>query len=143
MDVFGQLPPTSDRTPRYGWFTDRKSKPKMVLDFAYALNERQLILHDPEFLLEAQTFVADGKGSYAATSGNHDDVIMGTLIGWQGVMDTPDYPTVWVDPEIQVVTHDVFDDLAFGEVEVESILERPIGQKDTRVPARKSFIIRS
>ena len=140
MDLFGQLPPSSDRTPRFGWFTDRKSKPKMVLDFALALAEGQLVLHDREFVFEAQTFVADGKGSYSATSGNHDDIIMGTLIGWQGVLDSPQYPVVFVDPESHVLTWDEFD--ALSEPVLGSMLDRPLGQ-DTATVVSKSFFIRS
>ena len=118
------------RTPRYGWGTDKGSKPKMIHDFVYALTEQGIILHDPEFIIEAQTFVADGRGSYGATRNNHDDVIMGTLIAWQGVLDSPNYPIIWDDPENLPVSHDDFDAFAFNS-DIESaaqLLDAPLGQ---------------
>jgi hypothetical protein len=99
MDKFGEFRIT-DRTPRFGWQTNKSTKAKMVNDFFHAIAEHKVILHDPDFLHEARTFVADGKGSYSATSGNHDDVIMGTLIGWQGVLDSFQYPILWEDDRI-------------------------------------------
>jgi len=129
MDFFAQLA-GSVRTPRYGWRTDKGSKPKMVNDFIYALAESPIILHDPEFLIEAQTFVADGKGSFGATRNNHDDVIMGTLIAWQGVLDSPNYPIIWDDPENLPVSHDDFDRFAFDNHEdtAATRLDAPLGQ---------------
>lgn len=130
MDSFAQFQ-VADRTPRYGWRTDRATKPKMVNDFIFALTEGNVILHDPEFLHEARTFVADGKGSYSATSNNHDDVIMGTLITWQGVLDSPMYPSLWHDDKILPPTHGDMDELFFPRVEntAEDWLELPLGQQ--------------
>lgn len=140
MDRFAEIPLAPDRTPRYGWYTDRKTKPKMVLDFQKALAEGNVILHDPEFRLEAQTFIADGKGSYGATEGNHDDVIMGTLVAWQGLMDSPSYPVIWRDEAVRPITHEELDNLIFADKPKDNPLERPLG-RPAIVHKRKSFIL--
>lgn len=141
MDSFAQFH-VADRTPRYGWRTDRATKPKMVNDFVYALSEGNVILHDPEFLHEARTFVADGKGSYGATTNNHDDVIMGTLVCWQGVLDSPKYPVLWVDDKVLPATHGDIDALGFPKSFNESadILDRPLGQPEEAEKIKKSVI---
>jgi hypothetical protein len=133
MDRYAEIPSNTDRTARYGWYTDRKSKPKMVNDFVLALGERQVLLHDYDFVVEAQVFVADGKGSYAATSNNHDDVIMGTLVGWQGVMDSPKYPIQFRDSTTRAITHQDMDDLSFVKVRKDNPMEKALGQD---VPVR-------
>jgi hypothetical protein len=130
MDRFAEIK-MGDRTPQYGWRTDKATKPKMVNDFFYALNEVDVVLHDPEFVLEAQTFVADGKGSYSATNNNHDDVIMGTLVAWQGVLDSHKYEIVWRDDRILPPTHDDVDAIIYQDRTWKNIdwLELPVGQK--------------
>lgn len=129
MDTFARFR-TSDRTPQYGWRTDRATKPKMVNDFVFALTEAAILLHDPDFLMESRTFVADGKGSYSATSNNHDDVIMGTLVAYQGVLDTPKYPNLWEDSEVLAPTHDEMDAIWFADPATTNadLLEKPLGQ---------------
>ena len=68
-----------------------------VVDFTKALRDDVLVLHDRRLLAEAGTFLADGKGGFGATYGNHDDLVMATLIGWQGCLDVGEYPVVWKD----------------------------------------------
>lgn len=138
MNTFAEVPSSSDRTPRYGWRTDRSSKPKMVNDFVLALGERDVVLHDQDFVVEAQTFVADGKGSYAATSNNHDDVVIGTLIGWQGVMDSPKYPIQYRDSKVKPLTHDDVDAILFRKKGSGSPFDRPIG-RDVQPERKKSI----
>lgn len=141
MDRFAEVPYTADRTYRFGWYTDRKSKPKMVNDFVLALTEGMVVIHDPDFLHEAQMFVADGKGSYAATEGRHDDVIMGTLVAWQGVLDSPHYGLTWFDDTIPPVTHDDIDALVFAPEEIWSVYEQPLGSSpDDSAPKRSIFL---
>jgi hypothetical protein len=101
------------RRKQYGWHTNRSSKPKMVHDFLLALKDNDVVLHDYSFMLESQVFVADGRGSFAATSHNHDDVIMGTLVAWQGVLDHGRFPIVWQDRNFGPVTMEEF--FAAGE----------------------------
>jgi len=141
MDKFGEMA-VGDRTPRYGWRTDAATKPKMVNDFVYALNEQDVLLHDPDFILESQTFVANGKGGYEATANNHDDVIMGTLVGWQGIQDSYKYEILWEDTTILPPTHDDLDAIWFSKDDGNSnadILERSLGQRVVAKP-KKSVI---
>lgn len=140
MDKFGSMPMNADRTPKYGWVTSGKTKPKMVLDFQQAVADGDVIIHDPEFLLEAQTFIADGKGSYGATPGNHDDAIMGTLVTWQGVLDSHSYPIIWRDKKQRPLTHDELDEVFFPKGEVDDPLNLPLGQEKPE-KASKSFIL--
>jgi hypothetical protein len=86
-----------DRTPRYGWVTSKSSKPKMVHDFLRALRDGEVQVHDPRWQTEAATFVADGRGGYAASEQNHDDMMLAVLGGWQGVQEIGAYPIVWSD----------------------------------------------
>lgn len=92
----------------FGWVTSVQSKPKMVLDMIQALRENAVDIHDPIFRQEASVFVADGKGSYAATEGKHDDFIMATLVGWQGVLDVGRFPPIYTVPDNHPVTFDEF-----------------------------------
>jgi hypothetical protein len=87
-----------DRTPRWGWHTNRSTKPKMVLDFLRALRDGGVVVRDPYFEMEANTFVADGSGSWSAVPPNHDDMVIAVIGGWQGVLDIGQYPTIWTDP---------------------------------------------
>jgi hypothetical protein len=130
MDKFAEFR-TAERTHQYGWRTDPRTKPKMVNDFIFALAEKMILLHDPDFMIEAQTFVANGKGGYEATSNNHDDVIMGTLVTWQGVLDSPAYPILWRDDVMQAPTHDEIDALIFADNSVKNVdvLDQPLGQR--------------
>ena len=86
-----------DRTPRYGWHTNKASKPKMVNDYIKALRDDVVVMHDSRFLQEATVFVADGKGAYSAIDGAHDDHVIACLIGYQGCMDVGQYPTTYYD----------------------------------------------
>lgn len=142
MDRFAEIPTSGVRTPRYGWQTTKKTKPKMVLDFQKALAAGDVVLHDPGFKVEAQTFIADGKGSYGATDGNHDDIVMGTLLAWQGVLDSPSYPIVWRDDKIRPLTHEELDEqIFFAEPELgQDPLNQPIGQPYLKKP-KKSFVL--
>jgi hypothetical protein len=141
MNRFAEIPLAADRTPRYGWFTDKKSKSKMVNDFILALSEGMVVLHDHDFVVEAQTFISDGKGSYGASSMNHDDVIMGTLVGWQGVLDAPEYPILWRDTTTPPVTHADVDQVFFPKSRGgNSIMYKPIGQREV-LQTKKGFLI--
>jgi hypothetical protein len=112
----------------------------MVNDFVFALTELALLLHDPDFVQEARTFVADGKGSYSATSNNHDDVIMGTLVAYQGCLDSHKYVNLWEDSNILPPTHDEMDAIWFNfhEETADDILERPLGQRAEPVKVIKT-----
>lgn len=103
MPELGAIP-VGDRTPRYGWITSRQSKPKMVHDFLKALREAAVDVPDRRWVMQANTFVADGKGGYAASENNHDDLMIAVIGGWQGVLDVGRYPVVWADATPQPPT---------------------------------------
>jgi hypothetical protein len=92
----------------YGWTTSSRTKPKMVADFIQGLREGHIEVHDERFLIESQTFVADGRGGYGATAQNHDDLMVATLIGWQLVRDVGSYPPIYFHDGPHITT--------FGEV---------------------------
>jgi len=112
----------------------------MVNDFVFALTERALLLHDMDFVIEARTFVSDGKGSFSATANNHDDVIMGTLVAYQGVLDTPKYPNLWRDDKVLPPTHEDMDKIWYNQETntAADVLERPLGQPKSDVKVVKS-----
>ncbi len=94
------------RTPRYGWHTNKATKPKMVADFNKAVADDALLLHDRRFLEESYTFLADGKGGFNANPPNHDDLVDAHLIAWQLALAVGEYPVVWVDPTPGPLTFD-------------------------------------
>lgn len=121
----------ADRSERYGWRTGVDTKPKMIHDLTHALREGQVTLHNERFRLQMQTYVRDGKGSYNATAGNHDDAVISTLGAWQGVLDVGEYPTYYYDDEAHVPTWG--DVIAATEALVpqgRNPLETPIGQRE-------------
>lgn len=125
----------------YGWHTSIKTKPKMVKDFLRALRDREVIMHDKEFMYEAQTFVSNGRGSYDATAGKHDDTIMAMLIGWQLYEDSERFPIVWRDTTERPLTFDqVFE---FGERQLpRGILDTPIGDVAPTGGITRSFFVK-
>ncbi len=124
-----------------GWVTSKQSKPKLITDFIAALRQQELVMYDRAFYNESQTFVMDGKGGYAATPGKHDDFIMATLIGWQGVLEVGKYPLIWKDLRERPVT--------FGEVfglrdmkgPATHRLDVPLGRQEPTVGVRQGFIM--
>lgn len=94
------------RTVRYGWHTNKATKPKMVVDFNKAVADDALLLQDRRFLEESFTFLTDGKGGYNANAPNHDDLVDAHLIAWQLALNVGEYPVVWVDPTPGPLTFD-------------------------------------
>lgn len=139
MDFMAQIK-TTDRSPRYGWHTGAATKPKLVTDMADFLGDGLVQIHDERFLVEARTFLSNGKGGYEASSGNHDDLVLGVGIAIQLMLDVGQSPPIFYDPEpgpptmgevLQVITDD---DRPYGEA-----LNAPIGQSRDRAAARRSF----
>jgi len=114
------------RSDTIGWRTDVKTKPKMIHDFARALREDDITMHNDRFRDQMRTFVRDGKGSYNATEGKHDDALIATFGAWQALIDAPDYPTLWFDDEFHVVTWGDVVAMDFSKAQVNP-LETPIG----------------
>lgn len=139
MDTIAQQK-RGDRTPRYGYHTNKATKPKMVVDFNKLLRSQVLLLHDDRFLHEAGTFISDGKGGYGASSGNHDDLVMAVLIAHQLALDVGQYPPIWRDPEKGPLT--IGDLIRLGlerQEAAEPVLAQPIGQGRFSESSVKSF----
>ena len=98
MDFMAQIK-TADRSARYGWHTGSATKPKMVADMAEAFGDGLFSIRDERFLTEARTFLTTGKGGYSASTGNHDDLIMGVGIALQLALDVGQSPTIFYDAE--------------------------------------------
>lgn len=134
------------RSERYGWRTDVSTKPKMVHDFRKALADGDAQIHNERFRIQMQTYVRDGKGSYNATAGNHDDAIIATLGGWQGVLDVGQYPTIFYDEESSQPTwRDVIELELYNThlMTTRHPLETPIGRKPAPTgEVRRSITLR-
>lgn len=128
MDFLAQIP-SGDRTPRYGWFTNKATKPKMVASFVKGLRDGLIAVHDTRFLAEASTFVSDGKGGYAAAPGSHDDHIIGHMMGYQGCLDVGAYPVVWADDRPRPTTMGDLQQIEYLNNKRPSGLGEPIGQR--------------
>ncbi len=127
----------ADRSERYGWRTDVRTKPKLVADFTLALREGEVTMHNERFRDQMKTYVRDGKGSFNAVEGNHDDVVIATMGVWQGILDVGEYPTLFYDEKSHVATWG--DVLAATDALVRTPanpLETPIGG----APMRKSAL---
>jgi hypothetical protein len=96
--------PHGDRTPRLGWITNKATKFLLINEFVKALKNGHIMLHDTRFLEEAQTFIADGKGGFSAAGTAYDDHVMGHMIGWKGVLEVGQYPTIFHDDKPKGVT---------------------------------------
>lgn len=120
------LTPGRGRQKRYGYNTNKHTKAKMIGDMAEALKKGEVLLHDPNFRTEAQTFVSNGKGSFEAVKGKNDDVVMATLITWAMHLEAPDYP--YVEPT-EPPPKGSFEDLYGTLEEILEYLERIDGQE--------------
>jgi len=119
MDTLAQIR-TADRSPRYGWHTGPATKPKMVTDLADYLSDMGLVVHDERLLIEARTFLSNGKGGYGATDPNHDDLIMAHAVALQLALDVASQtPPIFYDTEPGPPT--------FGEVLAFPTDDRPHG----------------
>lgn len=132
--------PRGDKTPRYGWNTNKATKPKAVNELIRETSNRTVVIHDSRFLVEANTFIHDGRGGMAAASGQHDDKVMSTIIAIQGVLGVGAYPVVWYSEDIQPVT---MGDIAnLGKPRGKSNpMEGNIGHEQREVEADRSFFI--
>lgn len=130
---------SSSRRMEYGWHTNNATKPKMIKDMLKALRSQTIELHDEEFKHEASTFVSDGRGSYNAASGRHDDTIIAACIGVQALQEIDRFPVVFIDHEQKPIT---FDDIFNLESQPEvSILDRNIGSNETNLNTVKRSIV--
>lgn len=132
--------PKSDKTPRYGWQTNRSTKPKSVNELVRATATGAIVIHDARFLQEAHTFIHDGKGGMNASEGNHDDKIMSVTIANQGLIHVGAYPIVWHDDSVPLTTMGDLVKLGFGKPTTNPLSQR-IGQDRRSQSVRESFSV--
>lgn len=128
------------KTPRYGWNTNVSTKPKMIHELIRETTAGTLLLHDPRFLVEAQTFIHDGKGGMNASDGNHDDKVMSVAIGNQGVLHVEKYPIIWRDDSPPLTTMGDVVGISDRMKEPVDPLDTPIGGHQEK-QRRRSFIL--
>lgn len=71
------------RTKKLGWWTDAKSKPLMISEFAEVIRDRSIIIPSAGLVDELMTYVIDNQGSSNAEIGCHDDRIIAAMIAFQ------------------------------------------------------------
>lgn len=74
---------SDQRTKRIGWWTDTKSKPLMVGEFAKAFREESIEINSQELIDEMGTYVLGDDGSTNAEIGCHDDRVIASMIALQ------------------------------------------------------------
>lgn len=73
---------TAGKEVKYGFHTNRQTKPMIVKQYRAALREQSYTEHDNQVLDEADIYEEKQDGSYgnADGEGNHDDLLMATMI---------------------------------------------------------------
>lgn len=68
---------------RFGFRTDRNSRPRVISNLIEIVREHTNYLNDKETLEEMLTFVRNEKGRPEAQEGAHDDLVMGLAIAYE------------------------------------------------------------
>lgn len=71
------------RTKKLGWWTDAKTKPLMISEFAECIRERSIVIPSKSIIDELMTYVIDNQGSSNAEIGCHDDRVIASMIAFQ------------------------------------------------------------
>jgi hypothetical protein len=74
---------TDHKTKQLGWWTDTKTKPIMISDYAQAIREENVIIKDMDLFNECITYIIGEDGSANAESGCHDDLLIADMICFQ------------------------------------------------------------
>jgi phage terminase large subunit-like protein len=74
---------SDQRTKRIGWWTDSKSKPLMIGEFAKAVRDESVEINCRELLEEMGTYVLGDDGSVNAEVGCNDDRVIAIMIAMQ------------------------------------------------------------
>lgn len=122
-----------------GWHTNVSTKPKMVRDFARALRESDIMPLDPKLRAELMTFVQHENGSYGASAGNNDDMVIAHMGALQVMDDAGRFPVVYQDRKNRPMTMAELDEAAFGAPQ-RGI--RRIGQQPAATPSRTITVVR-
>jgi hypothetical protein len=72
-----------ERTTKFGWLTNRKTKPVIINNLVKAIREGDIIDYDIVFVREGMTYVRDDQGHTSAQEGMFDDTIMAKAINLQ------------------------------------------------------------
>ena len=73
---------TGKLTKRFGFRTDRNSRPRIISELIQIVRDSTNQLNDKETLEEMLTFVRNEKGRPEAQEGAHDDLVMGLAIAY-------------------------------------------------------------
>ncbi len=87
------------RTTKFGWRTDKKTKPIMISELQRAIRESDIIDLDIVFIRECMSYVKKDDGSMAAQEGQHDDTVMAKAIALQ-MADWSPYNTEYAKENI-------------------------------------------
>lgn len=68
---------------RFGFRTDRNSRPRIISNLIEIVREHTNQLNDKETLEEMLTFIKNEKGRPEAQQGSHDDLVMGLAIAYE------------------------------------------------------------
>lgn len=74
---------TGKLTKRFGFRTDRNSRPRVISNLVQIVRESTNLLNDKDTLEEMLTFVRNEKGRPEAQEGAHDDLVMGLAIAYE------------------------------------------------------------
>ena len=73
---------TGKLTKRFGFRTDRNSRPRIISELIQIVRDSTNQLNDKDTLEEMLTFVRNEKGRPEAQEGAHDDLVMGLAIAY-------------------------------------------------------------
>lgn len=71
------------RTSKFGWLTNKKTKPVMINELVRSIRENDIIDLDVVFIRECMSYVRDDNGAMNAQQGQHDDCVMSMAIALQ------------------------------------------------------------
>ena len=88
------------RTTKFGWQTNKKTKPIMISELQRSIREGDIIDLDIVFIRAAMSYIRKDNGAMEAQQGQHDDVVMSTAIALQ-MADWSPYNTEYAAKYIQ------------------------------------------
>jgi intein/homing endonuclease len=87
------------RTTKFGWQTNKKTKPIMISELQRVIREGAIIDLDIVFIRECMSYVKKDDGSMSAQEGQHDDTVMATAVALQ-MADWAPYNTEYAKENI-------------------------------------------
>jgi len=86
---------------KYGFNTNRQTKPAIIANYVSILREKLYVERNDECLNEARYYEKKKNGKYGAKDGQHDDIIMATMIGLWVDFEMP-IPVMLTDSKIKI-----------------------------------------